>query len=282
MKLCVASSILFGTCCAGFQLQPVGAFIIACGHQSLEGRINANHLDLKSTASRQSSRRVLQPSRLLSKPAGKGDSTDDEDSNSAQDRQNSDSDSAKDEKDTISAEAINADAAPNTQIIGDVDCYDLCDAFSEEEAVEDNVVFGPQQNEKAKSAGPMKDTSNPAEVVPSAQQQEDASAKPTKDVRTMRQNLELHWQISSSSSECDLEADIRSCSDPCPTCHGTGRVECRFCGGTGFFTLGEMVMGGGKVCPICNHDGEEECAQCRGSGWVANWRQQTNLTGLEP
>lgn len=275
MKLSLASSILFGTSCAGFHLRPADAFIFGQATAPIR-RINNANLAIQSSASRNCFQGADRLAPIYHVPVGRNDEISDEADDSAQDGQNSDS--AEDEKDTISAEKIiNADDdAPNSQIIDDVDCYDLRDAFGEEEAeaVENSVVFGPQKN----SASPTKDTPAAAEAVPSAQQQEEA---PSKDVKTMRQNLELHWQIASSSSECDLEADIRSCSDPCPTCRGTGRVECRFCGGTGFFTLGEMVMGGGKVCPICNHDGEEECAQCRGSGWVANWRQH-NLTGLEP
>ena len=276
MKLCVASAIIFGTSCAGFHLRPADAFIFGQATVPLR-RINNANLAIQSSASQQCSRSAARMPPLYYGSVERHDEFAEEDNNSVRNEQNSDS--AEDEKDTVSPEAImNADDAPNSQIVEDVDCYDLCDAFGGEEVAEDKVVFGPQQN----SAAPTKDTPAAAEAVPSAQQQqEEAPATPTKDVKTMRQNLELHWQITSSSSECDLEADIRSCSDPCPTCHGTGKVECRFCGGTGFFTLGEMVMGGGKVCPICNHDGEEECVQCRGSGWVANWRQ-TNLTGLEP
>ena len=85
-----------------------------------------------------------------------------EDNNSVRNEQNSDS--AEDEKDTVSPEAkLNADDAPNSQIVDDVDCYDLCDVFGEEEATEDNVVFSPQQN----SAAPTKDTPAAAEAVPS-------------------------------------------------------------------------------------------------------------------
>ena len=275
MKLSLASYILFGTSCAGFHLRPADAFVF--GHATAPIRRISANLGIQSSASKKCSRGKVRISPIYYGPVGRHGEFADEENNSVRDGQNSDS--AEDEKDTVSAEAIiNAEDGPNSQIIDDVDCYDLCDAFGEEEkeAVEDNaVVSGAQQN----LAAPTKDTSAAAaKAVPSAQQQEEA---PSKDVKTMRQNLELHWQITSSSSECDLEADIRSCSDPCPTCRGTGRVECRLCGGTGFFTLGEMVMGGGKVCPICNHDGEEECVQCRGSGWVANWRQH-NLTGLEP
>ena len=210
--------------------------------------------------------------------------------NSREDQRKANSDPARVEKDTPSEPIINADAANAHQIIDDVDCYDLCEVFDDEGAAEDSAASVEAIQNDISLPTTTKDT--PADAVPSVMQSssppavdlESSTAPATrspKDVKTMRQNLELHWQISSSSSECDLEADIRSCSDPCPSCHGTGRVECRFCGGTGFFTVGEMVMGGGKVCPICNHDGEEECAQCRGSGWVANWKQ-TNLTGLEP
>ena len=209
--------------------------------------------------------------------------------NSHEDQRKPNSDPARVEKDTPPGPPINADATNAHQIIDDVDCYDLCEVFDEEEGAAEESATSVEAIQNDISLPTTKDMPDDVQSVrqsssPPAVDVESSNApaqRSPKDAETMRQNLELHWQISSSSSECDLEADIRSCSEPCDLCHGTGRVECRFCGGTGFLTVGEMVMGGGKACPICNHDGEEECAQCRGSGWVANWKQ-TNLTGIEP
>ena len=295
MKLNTAAATLFGISCARIP-EPTDAFIFGHDHRQKpiitrtapQRRINANR-GVISSASKKDSQRVVRSSPSSRKAVGNDDETGNGDSHD--DPRKANSDPSKVEKDTPLEPPINADAAANAhQIIDDVDCYDLCEVFDEEVATEDSVAtVDAIQNDV--SLPTTKDT--PADAVPSVTSMQSSSPpavdlesnEPTtqspKAVKTMRDNLELHWQISSSTSECDLEADIRSCSDACPTCHGTGRVECRFCGGTGFFTVGEMVMGGGKVCPICNHDGEEECSQCRGSGWVANWKQ-TNLTGLEP
>jgi len=285
MNLSGASAILFGTSCASFSVSQADAFIFGHQHRHQPAsataaplRINAN-LGRKVSASQHRSQNSAREA-LQYKPSENGDDVGDDNDNENSARQGKNSD----EKDTVSASINDAADAPNSHIVDDVDCYDLCDAFDEDNVNEDSKVVGERLNSDAPVSASPKDA--PVDVPASSTQSSSPSAEPeesarsAKDVKTMRQNLELHWQITSSSSECDVE-DIRSCSDPCPTCHGTGRVECRFCGGTGFFTLGEVVIGGGKACPICNHDGEEECAQCRGSGWVANWKQ-TNLTGLEP
>ena len=283
MKLNTAAATLFGISCARIP-EPTDAFIFGHDHRQKpiitrtapQRRINANR-GVISSASKKDSQRVVRSSPSSRKAVGNDDETGN--GNSHDDQRKTNSDPARVEKDTPLEPPINADAA-NAQIIDDVDCYDLCEVF-DEETIQNDVSL------------PTTTKDTPADAVPSVTSMQSSSPPavdlesnaPTtqspKAVKTMRDNLELHWQISSSSTECDLEADIRSCSDACSSCHGTGRVECRFCGGTGFFTVGEMVMGGGKVCPICNHDGEEECSQCRGSGWVANWKQ-TNLTGLEP
>mmetsp|Transcript_33525 Transcript_33525/g.41067 ORF Transcript_33525/g.41067 Transcript_33525/m.41067 type:complete len:145 (+) Transcript_33525:75-509(+) len=91
------------------------------------------------------------------------------------------------------------------------------------------------------------------------------------DIHSVRKNLELKWQIGLSLEECDL-IDIRSCGTKCATCDGEGISECRFCGGTGFFTIGDVLVGGGKSCLICGGGGEEKCQKCRGNGWIAKWR----------
>ena len=84
-----------------------------------------------------------------------------------------------------------------------------------------------------------------------------------------------------------------SLTPPPPQCNGSGSCPCRFCNGTGLFTIGDEVFytaeGGGVVggssvgrggtpgmgnaerCRICK-DGYEECIQCKGAGWKAGWR----------
>jgi hypothetical protein len=91
------------------------------------------------------------------------------------------------------------------------------------------------------------------------------------DPAVIRRNLELNWKLMTSNEECDLE-DMLSCGGLCDICEGEGLVNCRFCAGTGFLTIGEMLMGDGKHCPVCSGDGEEECKSCMGSKWVAKWR----------
>jgi DnaJ-class molecular chaperone len=86
-----------------------------------------------------------------------------------------------------------------------------------------------------------------------------------------RRNLELRWKLMQSNDECDLE-DMNSCGGPCEDCEGEGVVECRFCQGTGFLTIGETIYKG-KDCPVCSGSGEEECKSCMGRKWVAKWRQ---------
>lgn len=89
-------------------------------------------------------------------------------------------------------------------------------------------------------------------------------------IRT-RRNLELRWKLMQSNDECDVE-DMYSCGGPCDICDGEGVVECRFCQGTGFLTIGETIYSG-KDCPVCSGAGEEECKSCMGRKWVAKWRQ---------
>lgn len=94
------------------------------------------------------------------------------------------------------------------------------------------------------------------------------------DMEKIRRDLEIKWQILMNVDECDLE-DLHSCGGDCDLCNGTGMVDCRFCAGTGFFTIGRTLMGKGKSCTICSGTGEEICKKCRGSGAIAKW--VTNL-----
>ena len=97
---------------------------------------------------------------------------------------------------------------------------------------------------------------------------------------------------------CDISnltdlSQAAGCSNvKCESCSGAGSCPCRFCNGTGLFTVGDEVfygvegggvigssMGRGKMaglgnaakCKICN-EGYEECIQCKGAGWMAGWR----------
>ena len=98
----------------------------------------------------------------------------------------------------------------------------------------------------------------------------------------VRHSLELHWSIQKANEDCDLE-DITSCSEPCPSCRGTGLVICRFCDGVGYLDMGPQLPGTigkallkdrmGVECPVCNDDAEQVCEMCMGSGWIANWRK---------
>ena len=203
------------------------------------------------------------------------------------------------DEDTSSSSHTEASSSP--QIYSDEDCYDLCDIFDAEESSAGDISGTAGESTRntlggTTSVAPSQDTSSSTSSTSTTSTRKSILGNPLnspyhqsllnstspigakpRNPEQIRQNLELHWQVTSSDAECDVE-DIQSCSDQCTTCRGTGRIECRFCGGTGFLTIGEVVVGAGGSCPICNADGEEDCGDCRGSGWVAGWRHM-NLTG---
>jgi len=96
-----------------------------------------------------------------------------------------------------------------------------------------------------------------------------------------RAYLELKWNYLAMADECDLE-DMNTCGGQCDACDGEGARECRFCGGTGFFTLGNTMYGKGQDCLICGGEGEESCKECKGSGWIARWKLASNKYNLLP
>jgi len=61
----------------------------------------------------------------------------------------------------------------------------------------------------------------------------------------------------------------------CKTCKSTGKVECKWCMGTGLLTLGDSLLCSletkSSVCPCCKSSGELKCPDCKGTGFVANW-----------
>lgn len=61
----------------------------------------------------------------------------------------------------------------------------------------------------------------------------------------------------------------------CSSCHSHGHVECKWCGGTGFFIIGDnmlcQVPSRNTSCVICTGKGSMCCSDCKGTGFRAKW-----------
>ncbi|XP_072989885.1 uncharacterized protein [Typha latifolia] len=61
----------------------------------------------------------------------------------------------------------------------------------------------------------------------------------------------------------------------CSSCNSKGYVECNWCGGTGFFILGDNMLcevpSRNTKCVICAGKGSACCADCKGTGFRAKW-----------
>ncbi|PKU59479.1 protein PHOTOSYSTEM I ASSEMBLY 2, chloroplastic [Dendrobium catenatum] len=61
----------------------------------------------------------------------------------------------------------------------------------------------------------------------------------------------------------------------CSSCASKGCVECKWCGGTGFFVIGNNVLcevpSRNTSCVICAGKGSVCCADCKGTGFRAKW-----------
>ncbi|CAN4075744.1 unnamed protein product [Withania somnifera] len=61
----------------------------------------------------------------------------------------------------------------------------------------------------------------------------------------------------------------------CSTCDSNGLVDCKWCGGTGFFILGDnmlcQVPSRNTSCVICAGKGSVCCTDCKGTGHRAKW-----------
>ncbi|KAK9100095.1 hypothetical protein Scep_023525 [Stephania cephalantha] len=61
----------------------------------------------------------------------------------------------------------------------------------------------------------------------------------------------------------------------CSSCESNGHVECKWCGGTGFFILGDnmlcQVPSRNTSCVICAGKGSTCCSDCKGTGFRAKW-----------
>ncbi|KAI3828670.1 hypothetical protein L1987_02778 [Smallanthus sonchifolius] len=64
----------------------------------------------------------------------------------------------------------------------------------------------------------------------------------------------------------------------CSSCDSNGHVECKWCGGTGFFILGDNMLcevpSRNSSCVICAGKGSTSCGDCKGTGFRAKWLEQ--------
>ena len=140
--------------------------------------------------------------------------------------------------------------AKRTETYYDENCFDLCGLTETlNEGSEDDVDEDSKKDEEDEELRALREKAE-----------------------NFRQILALRWQVMESIEGCDVEIDIQSCGESCKVCHSEGAVNCRFCGGTGFLTVGRKFYGMGQKCPVCS-DGEEQCRACMGNGFVAAWRR---------
>ncbi|MED6193641.1 hypothetical protein PIB30_021472 [Stylosanthes scabra] len=61
----------------------------------------------------------------------------------------------------------------------------------------------------------------------------------------------------------------------CSSCNSKGHIECKWCGGTGFFILGDNMLcevpSKNTTCVICSAKGSLRCSDCQGTGYRAKW-----------
>ncbi|WOG81304.1 hypothetical protein DCAR_0100450 [Daucus carota subsp. sativus] len=64
----------------------------------------------------------------------------------------------------------------------------------------------------------------------------------------------------------------------CSSCESNGHVECKWCGGTGFFIIGDnmlcQVPSRNTSCVICSGKGSTRCSDCKGTGFRAKWLEE--------
>ncbi|XP_058113994.1 uncharacterized protein LOC131256909 [Magnolia sinica] len=64
----------------------------------------------------------------------------------------------------------------------------------------------------------------------------------------------------------------------CSSCDSNGYVECKWCGGTGFFIIGDnmlcQVPSRNTSCVICAGKGSTCCSDCKGTGFRAKWLEE--------
>tara|TARA_A100001011_G_C14321225_1_gene850755 strand:+ start:1704 stop:2066 length:363 start_codon:yes stop_codon:yes gene_type:complete len=91
-------------------------------------------------------------------------------------------------------------------------------------------------------------------------------------LKTLKDNLKQNIEIYESIKECNV-SELNTCGDLCPLCLGTKVLLCNYCQGTGFLTIGDVIIGTGNNCTVCMGKGETECGRCKGAGYIAKWRK---------
>jgi hypothetical protein len=99
----------------------------------------------------------------------------------------------------------------------------------------------------------------------------------TSSIASMRQRLEMNWQLAEVAEECDVFKPVTCGGSPCRVCRTSGRMACRFCHGRMY---NEQL--GNAHCTVCDERGTEVCSNCRGSGWVADWTAHGTHSGVAP
>ncbi|KAL5185317.1 hypothetical protein HKD37_17G048829 [Glycine soja] len=103
--------------------------------------------------------------------------------------------------------------------------------------------------------------------------------------------MELAWSISQCVREsigdnfCDMIYifnRVHVVSQPmpiaCTSCNSKGHTECKWCGGTGFFIIGDNVLcevpSRNTSCVVCRGKGSRCCSDCQGTGFRAKWLKE--------
>ena len=80
------------------------------------------------------------------------------------------------------------------------------------------------------------------------------------NIDIVRKSLQKNIEIYESIKECNV-SEITTCGEQCDQCSGNGVIPCNYCHGTGFLTMGDIIIGTGNKCPVCMGKGEKECKQ---------------------
>lgn len=105
------------------------------------------------------------------------------------------------------------------------------------------------------------------------------SRRPNKNITNKRKHLDLVWNIRKEIDNCELD-NKKAKVNICQQCGGDGELLCRFCRGTGFFMLSDVLLGTENDCPVCNGTGLETCKSCMGAGKIAIWHDSYSNTLL--
>ncbi|KAH1212536.1 hypothetical protein HKD37_14G039766 [Glycine soja] len=64
----------------------------------------------------------------------------------------------------------------------------------------------------------------------------------------------------------------------CTSCNSKGHTECKWCGGTGFFIIGDNMLcevpSRNTSCVVCRGKGSRCCSDCQGTGFRAKWLKE--------